>query len=200
MSFYHLYFLNNKSSFFNFLFWSNYRFTGNCKEMYREVHCFLPPHCLAVPVPWCFSPGFPLSGCCRSSPRLVCVYVIVCCRGRSREALGDLVYIFSFSFSFFFFFDHSATYGLPSHNLKLSRSCSSVESLTHCAGQGIKPKSQHAPKMLPIPPVAPQQELWPLLLYVRPEMPQSVCPVQSFRCIMGESLRAWLFLTLYSPR
>lgn len=29
-------------------------------------------------------------------------------------------------------------------------------------------------------------------------MPQSVCPVQSFRCIMGESLRAWLFLTLFS--
>ena len=88
-----------------------------------------------------------------------------------------LVGFFSRAFFFFFFFFLAAPTHMefpgqgsdPSHSLNLSLSCGTAGSLTHCAGPGIEPVSQHSQDTAN--PVVPQ---WELLELYRPVVIESV--------------------------
>ena len=76
-------------------------------------------------------------------------------------------YNVSFFLSFFFFFwPPCSTWSSGHQNCKLSCTCGSARSLTHCAGLGTEPVSQHSQDTAD--PTVPQQELLKLfLMYVR---------------------------------
>ena len=78
----------------------------------------------------------------------------------------------SLIFSVFAFLQHMDFLGLgsdPSHSHDLSWNCNNTTSLTHCAGPGIKPVTQHSQDATDS--IAPQQEL--LIKYF-------LCPLTEF--------------------